>query len=247
MKMGAKSVTKRARAAGSPRATRGAPSLDASTTSLSDKVVQTVRDGIRDGRYVPGQRLFEKELVDQIEVGRGSVREALRLLVADGLVEIVPHRGATIRQFTRDEVWALHEIREVLEGLAASLAASRSNGADAKRKLVNAEKDIQAAIEKGDRDAYRVRNAHLHALIVEMSGNSQLQDSINRSYAAPLRLQTARFVDVPLMRKRAEEHHLVVKAILKGDSAAAEAAMRAHIRSSRDVLLLLPEFLFARS
>lgn len=214
--------------------------------SLSDVVIKRVRENIQQGRYVPGQRLYEKDLIDELGIGRGSVREALRLLVADGIVEIIPHRGATIRQFTRDEVWALHEIREVLEGLAASLAASRAKSASDHAGLLDLEQKINAAIAGDDRDEYSRLNSLLHTTIVSISGNPCLQGMIDRSHATALRLQTARFLDRDQMAQRRDEHKAIVDAIIAGDPATAESTMREHVRNSRRILLKLPDFVFTQ-
>jgi DNA-binding GntR family transcriptional regulator len=219
-------------------------SKDSLRTTLADKVIATVQDGVRNGRFAPGQRVHEHQLMKQLDVGRGSVREALRLLAADGVVEIVPHRGAIIRQFSRAEVCALYEIRGVLEGLAAALAAERIASQVQRDRIYLAMTDVETAILSGDPELYIENNAKLHATIVSLSDNPCLPAMIERSHISSLRLQTGRFLNRKMMEARHDEHREVVQAILAGNIAAADTKMRAHIHGSRALLLALPEFVF---
>jgi DNA-binding GntR family transcriptional regulator len=90
-----------------------------------DFVVDEIREGILSGRYAPGQRLIGRDLTEYVGFSRGPVREALRRLSAEGLIEIVPNRGAVVRHLTRKQVEDLFVVRKNLEGLAARLAAER--------------------------------------------------------------------------------------------------------------------------
>ena len=93
------------------------------TLSSPDQVAQVLLDGIKSGRIVPGQRLIEADLTSELRVSRGPVREALKRLSAEGLVRLIPHRGAYIRKLTRREVMDILVIQETLTALAARLAA----------------------------------------------------------------------------------------------------------------------------
>ena len=92
-----------------------------------DDIIERLREAILAGRIVPGQRLVANDLTGQLGVGRGSVREAFQRLASDGLVEIIPNRGAIVRRLSRDQVRELFQIRVNLEGLAARLAAENIN------------------------------------------------------------------------------------------------------------------------
>ena len=100
--------------------------------SAVDQVMEAVKDGIRQARYVPGQRLVEPDMMRDFAVSRGTVREALRRLAAEGFVQIELYRGASIRKMSRDEFVELNEIRALLEGYAASLAAQRMSKGERK-------------------------------------------------------------------------------------------------------------------
>ncbi len=102
---------------------QGLLSSDVSRGEVVNFVIQHLRDGIFLGRFAPGQRLITSELMTDIGVSRGSLREAFSRLAADGIVDLVPNRGAVVRRLSRVELINLFRIREVLEGLAARQAA----------------------------------------------------------------------------------------------------------------------------
>ena len=87
-------------------------------------MIEAITDGVKDGRYAPGQRLVEADLTAELGVSRGPLREALGRLAAEGVLELEPYRGAVVRRLTREDVEDLFSVREVLEGEAARLAAS---------------------------------------------------------------------------------------------------------------------------
>ena len=95
------------------------------SVSAVDQVIHSVKDGIREARYAPGQRLAESELMREAGVSRGSVREALRRLASEGFVEWQRYRGASIVRMSRAQVLDFLHLRELLEGFAARSAAER--------------------------------------------------------------------------------------------------------------------------
>ena len=92
---------------------------------LSDVVADKLRHGIASGRYKPGERLVEERLAAELGVSRNPVREAIRSLASEGLIEVTPRRGAVVMSLDRDDAWEMIEVRAALEGLNARLAARR--------------------------------------------------------------------------------------------------------------------------
>src|SRR5690606_25288908 len=88
-----------------------------------DFAIEHIPGGSLEGRFAPGQRSVTSELMDDVGISRGSLREAFSRLAAEGLLDLVPNRGALVRRLTRSELISLFRIREVLEGLAARQAA----------------------------------------------------------------------------------------------------------------------------
>jgi DNA-binding GntR family transcriptional regulator len=107
-----------------------------------DRVVEGLRAGILGGRYVPGQHLIEADLTRDFNVSRGPLREAFRRLSAEGLLQIVPNRGALVRQLSYREIVEIFQIRSGLEPLAARLAALAIDQGDNRRRFKAAIREI---------------------------------------------------------------------------------------------------------
>jgi DNA-binding GntR family transcriptional regulator len=209
--------------------------------SAVNQVIESIKTGIRQGRYVPGQRLAEPDLMREFHVSRGSVREALRRLEADGLVQIELYRGASIRKMSRDEFIEAHQIRGLLEGFAACLAAERMDGTE-RRKLL----ELEQAWERGTKDwTYAQYNEQFHRLILDSSGHKQLPILLEQANLYFFRLQFHRIKRTPAAVRRSHlDHRRIVQAILKGDAKAAERAMREHVHRSGLEVLSAPEEFF---
>jgi len=212
--------------------------------SAVDHVVHVLRNAIRAGQFVPGQRLVEPDLIERLEVGRSSLREALRRLEAEGVVEIQQFRGARVRQMSREDVLELNEIRAVLEGYAAASAAQRIDAAG--RKALG---DLERKIDRGRSplaQSYSDYNTHFHDLILRLGDHVHLPNFIAQTQLAVFRLQFDRVLLTPSRMKRSRaEHRAIVKAILKGDPTAAETAMRRHIGNTSAEILKAPSSYFS--
>jgi DNA-binding GntR family transcriptional regulator len=211
--------------------------------SAVDQVIDSIKVGIKTGRYVPGQRLVEPDMVRDLGISRGSVREALRRLEAEGLVQIELYRGASIRKMSRSDFIQVNQIREVLEGLAASLAAERID-----EPLRAALTELEQNWDRGTRGwTYPEYNERFHNLILEASDNRQLPVYIEQAKLLFFRLQFHRITRAAAAEKRSRrEHARIAAAILKGDAKAAERAMRDHVRMSSHDILSAPEEFFSK-
>ena len=212
------------------------------------RVVAAVRDGVRDGRFVPGQRLIEADLVRDLGVGRNALREALSRLASDGIVTIEPHRGASITRLSRDDVAQLYELREVVEGLAARLAAERIDQPGHRERLSAALEAMRAAARTAPMPEYIDENIEFHRAIVELSGRPRLSELVEQLQLQTFRIQfrsaTAR--DRTGMRQYSmDEHETLAAAILAGDPETAENTMRAHLRHTGHGIMQLPDNDFA--
>ena len=221
---------------------RGLLAVVDNDVSAVDQVIESLKAGIRQGRYVPGQRLIEPDMMREFGVSRGSVREALRCLESDGLVQIEFYRGARIRKMSRHEFIEANEIRGVLEGFAASLAARRINATERKRLT-----ELEQSWNRGAKDwTYAEYNEKFHTLIVEASHHKQLPTYIEQVHLLLFDLQFHRIErTATAIQRSVKEHERVVKAILNGDSKGAERAMRDHIESSGAAILAAPEEFFS--
>ncbi|WP_282602906.1 GntR family transcriptional regulator [Paracoccus sp. PARArs4] len=184
---------------------------------------------IRDGSLPPGARLRETELAERLGVSRTPVREAIRQLETDGLVTHVPRHGATVRTLDYAEVMELYEMRGVLEGTAARLAARAA--AEVELDELIALNDRMAAVESGPEAAEL--NRLFHATLLDAAKNRFLARSIATLQKGLLILGPTTLADQNRAAEAAAEHAAVLEAMQQRDGEGAEQAMRAHIRASQ--------------
>ncbi len=214
-------------------------------TSAVGALVNAIREGLRAGQYAPGQRLIENDFIQTYGFSRSTVREALRRLEADGLVEHRHQKGVIVRQFTRHEALALYDVREALEGMAARLAAAGIDEGGNRQKLVDLDKKMDAVERRDGPEGYMRCNEEFHNLIVELGGNPHLPGLIDQLQMTILRLQVRMSMDRKVAGRAKEDHKRITGAILAGNPDAAEKAMRRHVRRSRDGVTGLSETYFA--
>jgi DNA-binding GntR family transcriptional regulator len=201
--------------------------------TVVEYTINALREAIREGRLAQGQRLVVADITKRFGVSNGPVREAIRRLTGEGLVEIVPHRGATVREFGREDLIEIYQVREVLEGLAAGLAAKRIDVGDHRKRF---EAVMTGVAEEGGR-AYIEHNHAFHELIYEMAGNRRVREQAQQLVLPIYRQRLHNLMNPEQARPSAAEHRRIAAAILAGDAAKAEAEMRKHIRNSGKAIL----------
>jgi DNA-binding GntR family transcriptional regulator len=221
-------------AAGSA-STDAANSAAGSASTEVASVVTAVRDGIMQGRYAPGQRLPEADLVSLYQASRGTVRTALARLESEGIVLRERNRGARVRPISLAEAVEITEARAVVEGLCAAKAATRI-GTDEQRALRGLGAELSAAVAPADVPTYTRVNQQVHRAIRDISGHETAGVLLDR-----LRTQSVRYhYTVALLPGRPavglREHLEVIEAVCSGDPDIAEAAMRRHLLSVVDAL-----------
>ncbi|MFC9458197.1 GntR family transcriptional regulator [Streptomyces sp. NPDC058430] len=195
---------------------------------LRDIVGEHLRNSIYDGTLPPGTRLVEQELAQQYSVSRLPVREALRILHNEGLVEHLPTRGVVVRTLDRRQVSELYDLREALEVLAARQAAARvADGAES--HLAATMKRAGEAAGAGDAAAAHAANSSLHEEITVLSGNLLLAETLEPIVGRVDWLRR-KIEDFTLIHA---EHEALAEAITNGDPDAAATAARHHVRASR--------------
>ncbi|MEY3660241.1 MAG: GntR family transcriptional regulator [Pseudohongiellaceae bacterium] len=194
----------------------------------SGTVVESLRERIRLGRLVPGQRLVEADLVRDTGASRGKVREALRRLESEGLVTIEEFRGASVRKLSMDEVHQIYKARMALECLAAGEFA-RSDDSKRKRQLQKLQTAMNALERTGDHARFAQLNDAWHALIIEGSGNRYAAEFLRQLTVPVYRLLFSSFYSSQRIDRANADHKVISRAILEGRSEDAERAMRHHI------------------
>ncbi|TCC07587.1 GntR family transcriptional regulator [Kribbella soli] len=208
--------------------------IGADHIALREQVLAELRRRIVDGEYHEGERLTETRLADDFGVSRNPVREALRVVEAEGFVQILPRRGAVVATLDETAVRDLFAVRQQLETLAAGLAAERATpeGIATLRRLVE-EANVAAKAENFDRVAEL--NSAFHRAVIEVSGNRWLHSISAAMY------HHVHWVFRVGAAQRAphstEEHMRLVEAIEAGDAAAASTAARLHVEAAAKAAL----------
>ncbi len=212
---------------------------DRANTSSPDAIAMDIIRGLYEGRFVQGQRLIEADLTRRLKVSRGPIREALRRLAADGIVELTLHKGAYIRTLSRKDLRDVLLVMEVTIGLAARLAAEKID--DANRRTLETRYEQLVAHQHGSNfaDFARARNAFYRGL-VRIGGNGELGRLLPKINAHLLRIQLRHYED-PFGKLRFEDYRQITDAVLDGDAVAAERAARAHIRRTLRTMDELPD------
>lgn len=200
-----------------------------SNLTYSDQARGIIRQLIFDGTYAAGQRLKETEIARELGISRAPTREAIQGLANEGLVEIMPHKGAVVATFDAAQTRELYEVREALETMAVRLAAERatSEQLESLREML---KDTADVVEGEGTTPYPA-DLNFHTNILYLTGNPRLQTLASETYAQ-LRLAMLRSGSAPGRAKEAlAEHTAVFDAIRQKDPDGAEQAMRFHIRN----------------
>lgn len=211
---------------------RGMPAPPAS------EIAAWLREHIRLGRLVPGQRLVEADIVAATRGSRSKVREAFRRLEAEGLVSIEEFRGASVKRVGPDEVRAIYQARMALEGLAAAECATRAD-ALLRKRLRATQQQLDKVESRGDHERFAKLNASWHQMIIEGSGNPYIAQFLAHLTVPIHRLLFVTFYSRHRILQANADHRLITAAIVDARAADAERAMRAHIGNGLAALLEL--------
>jgi DNA-binding GntR family transcriptional regulator len=194
-----------------------------------------LREDILAGRLEPGSRLVECDLTARFAVSRGPVREGLRRLSADGLIEHRPHRGAVVRRLTEREIRELFLIRIEMEALAARLAAA-ADAPDERARFVAAIEPIYSDAARNPCD-YLKENAAFHDAVMALADNRELRGLTTRLQLPLIMAQVGDVLTAPVLETSVREHRAIAEAILARDPAAASARMRDHLERAAALAL----------
>jgi DNA-binding GntR family transcriptional regulator len=208
------------------------------TASFADRAYYAIRELIVTLELPPGAVVREPELTEQLGIGRTPVREALRRLAQERLVEVFPRRGMFVTKVDVRDLARLCEVRLALEPEAARLAAERATQADlAELREVLAELDVR---RKRDPRALIDLDERIHRAIYHASHNPYLAETLEQYYAHALRIWMVALASTDI-GAAVSGHHAVLEAVVRGDGARAARLMREHVESFeeavRDVLL----------
>lgn len=199
--------------------------------SLVDQAAAQLRNVILHGRLAPGARLVELDLAQQLGLGRGTVRAALSILEAESLIVKQPYAGWSVREVTEQELWETYTLREALEGLAGRLVAAAVTP-KVTQSLNLAFQRLEAAQASGDGPARVEADLNFHRTIVELAGHQSLARQYFGLSNKVEWLYRWSELHWPSRIDLTSWHRPILDAILAGDPAAAEQAIRWHGETS---------------
>ena len=204
--------------------------------NLHEATFQKLRSLLVEGAITPGSKLNERELAEQLHVSRTPIREAIRRLAADGLVELIVNRGAIAVQLTRDDIIHTFDVIANLEGYSGELAAQNMSQ-QALAELEALQYEMMASYARRDLSSYYRLNLKIHHAIHQAANNpvlSQLFTQVNARIEA-LRFRSNQ--DGVKWEKAVGEHQEMLEALKARDSARMRKVMMQHVRNKRDVVI----------
>lgn len=214
------------------------PTASTRTLSLPEQIAEQVGNAIIKGLFEPGHRIQEQELADRFEVSRGPVREALRILEKDGMVQILPRRGAQVTRLNVEEVNDIFEIRISLFGLAARLFVERPNG-PAMQQLKSDLERLQHLANHPQADEYVSAVYRMNMTIAHASGNTHLRNMMFSLAHQTLRYSRLGLSTAKRRQQSAKNWGRLCSALLRKDPHAAQEAAELLVTQSRDMAVRL--------
>lgn len=213
--------------------------------SAADKVSDAIIRGIRAGVFVPGQHLVEPDLTQRLGISRGSLREALKHLAADGIVTLNRFRGAYIATLDRKAVLDLLQTLEPLASLAARLAAEHCDTPEKQQLILAAAAAIDDANRTHNRALYLELRREFYSVLVGIGGNGELERAMPLTRTDLFRAQIESIQSEKQRTRHASGYSKIAKAVATGSAPAAERAVQRHFAGTRSTIEELPDLAFA--
>lgn len=203
---------------------------------LRDVVFNTLRQAILTGELKPGERLMEIHLANKLGVSRTPIREAIRKLELEGLVTMIPRRGAEVAQITEKSMNDVLEVRRAMDALCTELACERITTEEVEALEAACDQFIKVAATKDIRKCAQA-DVHFHDIIVKATGNKRLVQLINNLSEQMYRYRFEYLKDVSRYDTLIEEHKQICEAIKNRDKEAAKAAAELHIDNQAKAII----------
>lgn len=203
---------------------------------LADTAYDTLRHQILSGELVHGERLAEEEIAENLGISRTPVREALRRLAAEGLVDVAPNRGASVARWESTDLLEIFDLRAMLESYAAQRATERTTPEFfAALEAICEEMEATYARSKGGRalQALASGNRRFHRSIMEAADSPRLLTMIDSLTHVPVVMQTFTQYSPHALERSLHHHREILDAMRAGDATWASSVMRAHILAAR--------------
>lgn len=208
---------------------------------LRDVVFNTLRQGILTGELKPGERLMEIHLAKRLGVSRTPIREAIRMLELEGLVTMIPRRGAEVSRISGQDLQDVLEVRKVLDSLSTRLASERITE-EGKKELEKAAAEFVEVVKNGDSTSIADADVRFHDVILQASGNKRLIQMVNNLAERIYRYRLECIKDKSNHSKLIDEHALIMKYVVAGDADKACEYAEMHIdNQEKNVLSQISE------
>jgi DNA-binding GntR family transcriptional regulator len=211
-----------------------------SNQTLHQQVADLLEEMIHSGELRRGQKINEIGLSEMMGVSRTPIREALRILNSQGVVDLVPHKGAFVSQFTIKEIDDMFQVMALLEGMCAELAAAKVTTTDLK-KIERLQKELERHYKAKDHKSYVEINNKLHALIQDIAGNTAINDVIKGLRQKILLFRYKQLYEPERFKKSIKEHRELFKALHERNPKKAKNAMKRHLLAQSKALVGLIE------
>ena len=214
--------------------------IDNKTASLEEQVTATLESEILTGKLASGTALTEQSLSVRLGVSRTPIRAALHTLAEEGLINLVPNRGAVVVGVTRDDLIDIYKIRMRLEGLASALAAARIS----KEDLATLRESVELAefyINKNDAEHLKELDTQFHAIIYRASGNRMLNKTLSELHRNITSYRKMSLAVPGRLEKSLGEHREILAAIEAADAERADRLTSAHVEAALENMLLTVE------
>jgi len=201
----------------------------------AQKAYNALRAGIIEGTHAPDSRITEQEVALSVGVSRTPVREALRRLEAEGLLRFIPHQGAFVSSWSTQDAEDIFELRAMLEGYGARLAARKATGEDIEQLRALAEEQYKEAKDRAPGYLERIAdvNNRFHVELQRVAASARLRATMAKLTSVPLVLQTFRDYEDDDLNRSAHHHLEIVEAIEAGDGEWAASVMHSHVMAAR--------------
>ncbi len=203
---------------------------------LRDLVFENIRSAIIEGTLKPGERLMEIQLAEQLGVSRTPVREAIRKLELEGLVIMLPRKGAYVANISKKELIDILEVRIGLEGIGSYYAAERISP-DMVDKLEKISQELKEYVCLNDVENMLRKDEEFHNCIFEASGNTRLISMMNSIWETVYRFRLKYMSDYASAVNIVEEHNRLIEAIKKGKADLAESLAKEHIEKAEQFMI----------
>ncbi|MCD7835612.1 MAG: GntR family transcriptional regulator [Lachnospiraceae bacterium] len=204
---------------------------------LRDVVFNTLRQAILTGELKPGERLMEIHLANRLGVSRTPIREAIRKLELEGLVTMIPRRGAEVAQITEKSMNDVLEVRRAMDALCVELACDRITKEEL--ELLKAACDaFEQAVKTKEAKKIAKADVELHDIIVQATGNRRLVQLVNNLSEQMYRYRFEYIKDSTQHGRLVDEHRIIYESIVKKDKETACEAAKMHIDNQKNTIIM---------